>query len=172
MSALIEDYGLIGDLQSAALVSRHGCIDWLCLHRFDSPSVFARLLDRERGGNWCFRPVDDWSAATAYVRNTNVLRTEIETGDGRLQIFDFAPRLLQGLKVEAPIELCRLVRPLSGTPRLHVHFDPRPDYARAGIEIVASGAGLEVVGGPRGGDRHHSGSRRSPARAFRRSYLR
>ena len=140
-------HGAIGNGRVLALVGPDTCIDWLCLPRFDSPSVFARLLDRERGGTFGFRPIGDWRATTRYVRNTNVLRTEIETADGRLELFDFAPRLMQGLKVDAPIEVCRLLRPLSGTPRLHVYFDPRPDYARAPVEIVAAGPGLEVVGG-------------------------
>ena len=78
-------------------------------------------------------------APRPYVRNTNVLRTEVETADGRFEIFDFAPRILQGLKVDAPVEISRLLRPLEGTPRLRVRFDPRPDYARARVEIVASG---------------------------------
>ncbi len=141
-------HGAIGNGRVLALIGPDTCIDWLCLPRFDSPSVFGRLLDRERGGTWAFRPVENWHATTSYVRNTNVLRTEIETSDGRVELYDFAPRLNQGLKVEAPIEVVRLLRPLSGTPRLHVHFDPRPDYARANVEIVASGTGLEVVGGP------------------------
>jgi len=141
-------HGVIGNGRVLALVGPDTSIDWLCLPRFDSPSVFARLLDQERGGTWAFRPVTDWRTASQYVRNTNVLRTEVETAEGRVEIFDFAPRVLQGLWVDAPVEICRLVRPLAGTPRLHVHFDPRPDYARARVEIVASGAGLEVVGGP------------------------
>ena len=141
-------HGAIGNGRVLALVGPDTSIDWLCLPRFDSPSVFARLLDQERGGTWAFRPVEDWRASTAYVRNTNVLRTEIETADGRLELFDFAPRVMQGLKVDAPVEICRLLRPLSGTPRLHVWFDPRPDYARASIETVVGNQGLEVVGGP------------------------
>jgi GH15 family glucan-1,4-alpha-glucosidase len=141
-------HGAIGNGRVLALIGPDTSIDWLCLPRFDSPSVFARLLDHERGGTWAFKPVEDWSATASYVRNTNVLRTEIETADGRLEIYDFAPRLMQGLKVDAPIEICRLVRPISGTPRLRVHFDPRPDYARAQVEVVPAGQGLEVVGGP------------------------
>ena len=78
------------------------------------------------------------------------MRTEVETADGAFEVFDFAPRLLNGLKVDAPIEICRLLRPLSGAPRLRVHFDPRPDYARACIETVASGTGLEITAGRRG----------------------
>jgi GH15 family glucan-1,4-alpha-glucosidase len=141
-------HGAIGNGRVLALIGPDTSIDWLCLPRFDSPSVFARLLDQERGGTWSFRPVEDWRATTAYVRNTNVLRTEIETADGRLELFDFAPRLMHGTKVDAPVEICRLLRPLAGTPRLHVRFDPRPDYARANIETVVGTQGLEVVGGP------------------------
>lgn len=131
-----------------ALVGPDTSIDWLCLPRFDSPSVFARLLDQERGGSWAFEPAETWSSSTAYVRNTNVVRTEITAADGRFEIVDFAPRVLDGDRVDAPIEVCRLLRPLEGTPRTRVRFDPRPDYARASVEVVAAGKGLEVVGGP------------------------
>jgi GH15 family glucan-1,4-alpha-glucosidase len=141
-------HGAIGNGRIIALVGPDTSIDWLCLPRFDSPSVFARLLDQERGGSWAFRPVEQWRATAGYVRNTNVIRTEIDMADGRLEVFDFAPRTMQGLKIDAPIELCRLLRPLAGTPRVRVHLDPRPDYARASVEMVASGQGLEVVGGP------------------------
>ncbi|HYB93825.1 MAG TPA: glycoside hydrolase family 15 protein [Vicinamibacterales bacterium] len=141
-------HGAIGNGRVIALIGPDTSIDWLCLPRFDSPSVFARLLDQERGGTWAFRPIQDWKTSSSYVRNTNVLRTELETADGRVEIFDFAPRLLQGLRIEAPVEICRIVRPLAGMPRLRVQFDPRPDYARAKVEIVAAGEGVEVVGGP------------------------
>lgn len=148
MTPLPLHHGAIGNGRVLALIGPDTSIDWLCLPRFDSPSVFARLLDRERGGTWSFKPVEDWRATAGYVRNTNVLRTEIEATDGKFEVFDFAPRLVQGLKVDAPIEICRILRPLSGTPRIRVHFDPRPDYGRARVETVASGQGLEVVGGP------------------------
>ena len=123
-------------------------IDWLCLPRFDSPSVFARLLDQERGGTWAFKPVEDWMRTAAYIRNTNVMRTEIETADGRFEIVDFAPRHPARPEGRRADRNHRLIRPLAGTPRVRVRFDPRPDYARAKVEIVASGQGLEVVGGP------------------------
>lgn len=141
-------HGAIGNGRIIALVGPDTSIDWLCLPRFDSPSVFARLLDQERGGSWSFRPVEDWRATSGYVRNTNVMRFEIETGDGRFELFDFAPRIMQGMRVDAPIEMCRLLLPISGTPRVRVLFDPKPDYARANFEIVAAGQGVEVVGGP------------------------
>ena len=141
-------HGAIGNGRVLALVGPDTSIDWLCLPRFDSPSVFARLLDQERGGAWAFKPVEQWHAVAGYVRNTNVMRTEIETGDGRLELYDFAPRLMDGMKIDAPIEICRLLIPIAGTPRVRLHFDPRPDYARANFEIVASGQGVQVVGGP------------------------
>ena len=91
-------HGAIGNGRVLALVGPDTSIDWLCLPRFDSPSVFARLLDQERGGTWAFKPVEDWRAVAGYVRNTNVLRTEVETADGVLEMYDFAPRLMQGLQ--------------------------------------------------------------------------
>ena len=117
MTPLPLHHGAIGNGRVLALIGPDTSIDWLCLPRFDSPSVFARLLDQERGGTWSFKPVEHWRAASSYVRNTNVLRTEVETADGVFEIFDFAPRLVKGLRVEAPIELCRLLRPISGAPR-------------------------------------------------------
>jgi GH15 family glucan-1,4-alpha-glucosidase len=141
-------HGAIGNGRVLALVGPDTNIDWLCMPRFDSPSVFARLLDQERGGTWAFKPVDDWKAKASYIRNTNVLRTEVETASGRFEVIDFAPRQVEGLTVHAPIEICRILRPLSGTPHVRVHFDPRPDYARANVETVVAGQGVEVVGGP------------------------
>jgi GH15 family glucan-1,4-alpha-glucosidase len=142
-------HGAIGNGRVLALVGPDTSIDWLCLPRFDSPSVFARLLDQERGGSWAFEPADSgWVTRAAYIRNTNVVRTEVTVADGRFEIVDFAPRVLDGYRVEAPIEVCRLLRPLEGTPRVRVRFDPRPDYSRASIEVVVAGHGLEVVGGP------------------------
>ena len=84
-----------------------------------------------------------------YVRNTNVLRTEIETADGAFEIFDFAPRILQGLKVDAPIEICRLLRPLSGIAARPRAFRSAARITRAPTSRSSpSGQGLEVVGGP------------------------
>ncbi len=98
-----------------ALVGPDTSIDWLCLPRFDSPSVFARLLDEERGGTLGVRAGRGLAARTAaYVRNTNVLRTEVETADGRSRSSTSRRGCRSGLRVDAPIEICRLVRPLVG----------------------------------------------------------
>ena len=87
-------HGAIGNGRVLALVAPDTSIDWLCLPRFDSPSVFARLLDQDRGGSWAFKPVEDWRAVAGYVRNN--VGTEIETGDGRFELYDFAPRAMHG----------------------------------------------------------------------------
>ena len=142
-------HGAIGNGSVLALVGPDTSIDWLCLPRFDSPSVFARLLDETSGGRFQFvaeRPTAD--PEMAYVRNTNIVRTVIRTEEGACEILDFAPRLPAGLGVRAPVEIHRLLRPLEGAPRLQVVFDPRPDYARASIDLAITGDGLEVLGGP------------------------
>ncbi|MGH9386990.1 MAG: trehalase-like domain-containing protein, partial [Vicinamibacterales bacterium] len=141
-------HGAIGNGRVLALVGPDTSVDWLCLPRFDSPSVFARILDVDRGGSWAFEGVDHFTAKASYVRNTNVLRTEADTATGRFEILDFAPRALEGESVNAPLEVYRLLRPIEGTPRVRMRFDPRPDYARARVEMVPTASSLEVVGGP------------------------
>ncbi len=141
------DHGAIGNGRVLALVAPDSGIDWLCLPRFDSPSVFARLLDEEQGGTFRIRPeAGPVRGRWAYERNTNVLRGVFEDGDASWEIIDFAPRLLRGTAVEAPQELVRIVRPLRGTPRLLVEFDPRPDYARATPTLVEVGSAIYVEG--------------------------
>ncbi|MCC7124920.1 MAG: glycoside hydrolase family 15 protein, partial [Acidobacteria bacterium] len=140
------DHGAIGNGRVIALVGPDTSIDWLCFPRFDSPSIFARLLDEERGGSFAFEPIDFVSSRMTYVRNTNVLRTEVQTADGLYEVLDFAPRLPSGLSVDAPAEIHRLVRPLDGVPRLRVRFDPRPDYARGEPYIIPDAQGIEIQG--------------------------
>jgi len=141
-------HGAIGNGSVLALVGPDTSIDWLCLPRFDSPSVFARLLDEERGGRFQFVPEQGEVGPMAYLRSTNILRTVIRTAEGACEVLDFAPRIPAGLGVNAPLEIHRLVRPLEGAPRLRVMFDPRPDYARATIDLAITAEGFEVLGGP------------------------
>ena len=117
------DHGVIGNGRVLALVAPSTDIEWLCLPRFDSPSVFAALLDRDKGGRFGFVPTGgDPSFEMQYVANTNVLRTTVSAADGVFDVFDFAPRLPQGLGVDAPIEIVRLLVPRSGTPHLRVRL--------------------------------------------------
>src|SRR6188768_1858263 len=92
MAARIEDYGLIGDLQTAALVSRDGCVDWLCFPRFDSGACFAALLGDESNGRWSFKPTEKITATRRRYRgDTLILETEIETESGAVRLIDFMP---------------------------------------------------------------------------------
>ncbi len=118
------NHGAIGNGQVLALVSPTTRIEWLCLPRFDSPSVFGWLLDRRVGGVWGFQAADgQWQQSQMeYIRNTNVLRTRVEAPDGVYDLFDYAPRVPAGLGLDAPLEIHRLVLPVAGNPTLRDSF--------------------------------------------------
>ena len=141
------DHGVIGNGRVLALVAPDSGMEWLCLPRFDSPSVFAALLDQQRGG--VFRILlgrERVRGRSHYLPNTNVLCTELEGDGARIEVIDFVPRINQaGGQVEAPHEVIRVVRPVAGTPRITIEFDPRPDYARAKGQMIATGRGVEVL---------------------------
>src|SRR2546423_2930968 len=87
----IQDYAVIGDGRSAALVSRGGSLDWLCWPRFDSPSLFGGLLDRRAGGTWSIAPTAPARAERRYLDGTNVLQTRFDTAAGAVVLTDFMP---------------------------------------------------------------------------------
>jgi GH15 family glucan-1,4-alpha-glucosidase len=138
------DHGAIGNGRVLALVAPTTAIEWLCLPRFDSPSVFASLLDPECGGTFRIDSADLVATQMEYVRNTNVLRTRVTTKEGEFDAFDFAPRIASGDSHEAPLEIHRLLVPVRGTAHVRIHFDPRPDYVRAERQILPVESGLEV----------------------------
>lgn len=138
-------HGVVGNGNVLALVHPSTAVEWLCMPRFDSPSVFARLLDRERGGTFRFRFDGEQRAGESrYLRNTNVLATRFEDGGRAWECVDFAPRTRNGWGVHAPLRFCRLLRPLRGTVRVRVEFDPRMDYARGRTTLTPLGRGLRV----------------------------
>jgi GH15 family glucan-1,4-alpha-glucosidase len=142
------DHGVIGNGRVLALVSPTSAIEWLCLPRFDSPSVFGRILDAKRGGTFRILSRDrEIRGALRYLPNTNVLSTRFDDGDCAWEVIDFAPRIPDGLTVRVPIEIVRILRPIRGEPRIRVDFDPRPDYARVTPELRPTTGGIEVVGG-------------------------
>jgi len=123
MAWAIEDYGLIGDLQTAALVSRDASIDWLCFPRFDSGACFAALLGDEENGRWAIQPVDGWgSLSRRYWHDTLVLETVFETDDGLVRVIDFMPP-----RGDAP-DVVRIVEALRGTVRMRSELVIRFDY--------------------------------------------
>lgn len=87
----IEDYGLIGDCRTAALVSSTGSIDWMCLPDFDGPAIFGRLLDARRGGHFSIRPAAAFESRMDYVEESAVLRTTFRTASGLAALTDFMP---------------------------------------------------------------------------------
>jgi GH15 family glucan-1,4-alpha-glucosidase len=142
------DHGAIGNGRVLALVSPTSAVEWMCLPRFDSPSIFARLLDAQRGGTFRFLYGDrEVRGQLRYLPNTNVLSTRFEVDGAAWEIVDFAPRVPEGLGVRVPLEFVRIVRPIAGHPKLRVDFDPRPDYARGPVEMRETTHGIEVTGG-------------------------
>jgi GH15 family glucan-1,4-alpha-glucosidase len=131
----IQDYGIIGDLRTAALISRKGSIDWLCLPRFDSPSVFAALLDDEKGGR--FRIQTDSEGVTYkqfYWPDTNVLVTRHLTPSGVGEITDFMP-VSDGPDHPEKHKLIRLVSVVRGAMEFTAECQPAFDYARERHEL-------------------------------------
>jgi GH15 family glucan-1,4-alpha-glucosidase len=142
------DHGAVGNGRVIALVSPTSAIEWLCLPRFDSPSVFARLLDAKRGGTFRLLSGErELRGTLRYLPNTNVLSTAFQDEGGAWEVIDFAPRIPEGLGVRVPMEIVRVVRPLAGSPKLRVDFDPRPDYARVEPRMRETTHGIEVLGG-------------------------
>src|SRR6476661_451112 len=115
MALRIEDYGLIGDLQTAALVGRDGSIDWLCFPRFDSGACFAALLGEPRHGRWLIAPVGGVrQVRRRYRGDTLVLETEFETDAGAVRLLDFmlpthperqVVRLVEGVRGRVPLRM-------------------------------------------------------------------
>src|SRR4029453_7923854 len=126
----IAEHGLIGDLQTAALVTKDGSIDWFCCPRFDSPSVFASLLDKQRGGY--FRVATQTSSYTSrplYFPDSAILITRFMTEAGVGEVADFMP-VRQGLQPTDNHQLVRMVRCVRGAITFQIDVAPRFDYGR------------------------------------------
>jgi GH15 family glucan-1,4-alpha-glucosidase len=135
---LLEDYGLIGDLEAAALVGRTGAVDWLCLPRFDSASCFSALLGDDRHGRWLVAPAGEVRAnSRRYRPGTLVLETDFETSEGAVRVIDFMPRRAQG-----PPRVMRIVEGLRGRVPMRMELSLRPDYGsiRPWTELASDGA--------------------------------
>jgi len=137
----IADHGLIGDLQTAALVDTHGVIDWFCSPRFDSPSIFASLLDRDRGGHFRIGSTDEAITKQLYFPSSAVLITRFMAEDGVGEVLDFMP-------VDHPEtasdrhQIVRILRTVRGSVRFALECAPRFDYGRQDhvLEVTDAGA--------------------------------
>ncbi|MDQ3716604.1 MAG: glycoside hydrolase family 15 protein [Actinomycetota bacterium] len=147
----IADYGFLSDCHSAALVDSGGSVDWWCVPRFDSPSVFGRLLDRD-AGHWAIRPVDDFDVERHYVGDSLVLCSVFRTAGGEVTLTDGAA-LHPGarghdLGLQSVHTLLRRVEGMRGTVEMEVDFAPRMEYGRTEPHMRSDEAGVVVRGGP------------------------
>lgn len=125
------DYGIIGNCQSAALISKYGNIEWCCLPQFDSASVFARILDEEKGGSFDVIVDDSYQIQQKYIPNTTILVTEFDNGTDAFEFIDFMPRYKEdNNKYHAPAEVVRYVKLTKGKPKFKINYDPKLLYAK------------------------------------------
>ncbi|MGZ3356990.1 MAG: trehalase-like domain-containing protein, partial [Isosphaeraceae bacterium] len=143
MPLRIEDYALIGDCQTAALVARDGSIDWLCLPRFDSGACFAALLGTPEHGRWLIAPVGGVRKVNRHYRpGTLVLETVFETEDGEVAVIDFMPP-----RSQVP-ELIRVVEGRRGRVPMHLELVIRFDYGSIIPWVRHLDRGLSAIAGP------------------------
>lgn len=128
------NYGVVGNCRTAALISEKGSIDWLCFPDFDSPSIFASLLDRERGGSFGFDVTEDYHISQSYVPHTNILSTSFSSKEGEFVVLDYMPYYRSCENAHyLPAELYRYVRWIKGKPRFKVNYVPAPNYAQGKV---------------------------------------
>ncbi len=146
MALRIEDYGLIGDLHTAALVGTNGSIDWLCLPRFDSAACFAALLGTPENGSWTIAPAGDvWETTRRYRPGSLVLETDLETAEGTVRLTDCMP-----VRQVHP-RIVRVIEGLHGTVAMEMRLTPRFDYGqtkpwlRKVADTVVAGAGPNAL---------------------------
>ena len=140
----IGDYGVIGDCHSAALVSIDGSIDWCTFPRFDSPSVFAAILDAGKGGSFSIRPAEPFTAEQRYLPMTNVLETTFRADNAVLTLTDCMPLYPRrpGQLPVAQHEVVRHLRVSGGPLAVSVEYSPRPDYGRSPAELLNEGEAI------------------------------
>ena len=147
----IGDYGIIGDCRSAALISRDGALDWLCWPRFDSPAIFAGILDLDRGGRWTISSRDVVNASRCYLPRSNVLESRFETRGGAVTLTDFMPLADDAYTrrhLTPDHEIVRLLRCERGRVGVDVRFAPRPNFGAGAARIVDRGElGLRINSG-------------------------
>jgi GH15 family glucan-1,4-alpha-glucosidase len=147
----IADYGLLADCNSAALVDRRGSIDWLCLPRYDSPAVFARILD-PAAGHFSIAPARPFEVSRRYLPGTLVIETTFTTEDGTARLIDAlsfaAGQRGHELGLDCAHELLRLVEGVEGSVELKLVLAPRPEYGLVRPLLRKTEVGGRSFGGP------------------------
>jgi GH15 family glucan-1,4-alpha-glucosidase len=134
---------VIGDCRALALVSESGSMDWLCWPRFDSPAIFARVLDPQKGGFWSIAPAEAYESSRSYIGDSNVLRTEFVCSGGRATLTDLMTVAGEDFKQSNLLpdhEIIREVRCNAGELEIEVEFHPRASYGSSAVRIRDVGA--------------------------------
>jgi GH15 family glucan-1,4-alpha-glucosidase len=138
----IQDYAIIGDCRSAALVSKYGSIDWLCWPRFEKPAIFAALLDHDRGGHWRISPTGEATIERQYAPDSNVLESHFSTQSGSVILTDLMPGSFSSFHRKELVpdhEIIRRVRCTSGELEIEIEFSPMADYGKKKVQIREMG---------------------------------
>ena len=148
MTTPIEDYAVLGDMGTCALVSREGSVDWLCLPRFDSQACFAALLGEPENGRWLLAPAAEATTTRRYLGDSFVLETTHETEEGVVTVTDFMP------DGDGRADLVRIIRGVSGTVRMQHEWRVRFDYGkvRPWVRRVPDPDGATVISAIAGSD--------------------
>ena len=139
-------FGIIGNCTSAALVNEDCSIDWLCLPFFDSSSVFARILDEHKGGNFKIWAKDVISVEQSYLYHTPILKTVFTTKDGVFEVRDYMPRFsTNDAQVYCPSEIHRNIYLVQGNPKITIEFNPRPNYGLSEAKLIPNTEYLKIT---------------------------
>jgi GH15 family glucan-1,4-alpha-glucosidase len=132
-------YGIIGNCKTAALVSEKASIDWCCFPRFDSESVFAKILDEKNGGSFEIKPLGKYKIRQRYIKDTNVLETVFYNNKNKFKIIDFFLRYREKNKIVKENKIHRIIKVLNGSPKVKIIYNPKLNYARATTKLKLQG---------------------------------
>ena len=124
------NFGIIGNCQSSALINENSSIDWCCLPQFDSASVFAKILDEQKGGSFKIECGETYSTSQKYIENTSILVTKFQNEENSFEVIDFMPRYQkENGSFYSPPEIIRFIKLVKGKPRFKILYDPKLEYA-------------------------------------------
>lgn len=129
------NYGVIGNCRTAALISETGNIEWFCFPNFDSPSIFSKILDQKKGGEFGFVVSEIYKISQKYIDKTNILQTRFESSEGIFEVIDFMPRYKPNDNdYFSPPEIYRYIRYISGKPKFRLMYNPLLNYAKDAVK--------------------------------------
>jgi GH15 family glucan-1,4-alpha-glucosidase len=140
----ISGYGVIGNTRTAALVGYDGSIDWCCMPKFSSPSIFAAILDHRKGGSWAIGPAGSATSTQRYLEDTNILRTEFKAEGSRVSVTDFMPCSVATGAWSTPPEIHRMVQCLDGEMDMRFVFNPVMDYGTTVPKMAEVENGISI----------------------------